>query len=251
MDRTPTRRRSVDRMLRARLTKLGVVAALVAVVIAAIVVATGAGSSAPPPPGSDGAIDREIGTLLGGIPQHADALGRSTAPVTLEWFGDLECPYCREFTLGALPAIIRTWVRGGELRIEYRSMETATHDPETFIIQQVAALAAGMQNKLWYFIVTFYHEQGEEDSGYVTPRYIHRLAQQVPGLSLTRWEDDRNNPDLVNQIEADGQAVKSAGLTGTPGFMIGRTGGSMTKLRSDSLTSTKFFDAAIRYMLSS
>jgi protein-disulfide isomerase len=236
-------------MLRARLIKLGVVAAFVAAAVAAIAAATGVGGSAPPPPGSDGAIDRKIGALLAGIPQHADALGRSAAPVTIEWFGDLECPYCREFTVGALPSIINKWVRGGELRIEYRSMETATRDPETFILQQVAALAAGMQNKLWYFIETFYHEQGQEDSGYVTPRYLHGLAQQAPGLSLTRWTDDRNRPALDEQIEADTRAVKGAGFTGTPGFLIGRTGGSMTKLRSDSLTNPKFFDAAIKYVL--
>ena len=30
-------------------------------------------------------------------------LGNPNAPVTLQYFGDLECPICKEFTLGALP----------------------------------------------------------------------------------------------------------------------------------------------------
>ena len=103
-------------------------------------------------------------------------LGNPNAPVTLAYFGDLECPICKEFTLGALPSIIQKQVRTGKLKIEYRSLETATHEPEIFKTQQIAALAAGKQNKMWNFVETFYHEQGEENTGYVTESYLQELA---------------------------------------------------------------------------
>ena len=38
--------------------------------------------------------------------------------------------------------------------------------------QQVAALAAGMQKKFWNYAELFYHEQGQEDTGYVTESYL-------------------------------------------------------------------------------
>ncbi len=41
--------------------------------------------------------------MVGGIPQSGNTLGAPNAPVTLQYFGDLECPICKEFTLGALP----------------------------------------------------------------------------------------------------------------------------------------------------
>ncbi len=88
--------------------------------------------------------------------------------MTLKYFGDLECPICKEFTLGVLPTLIQKYVRTGKLKIEYHSLETATREPEIFKTQQVAAYAAGKQNLAWDFIELFYHEQGEEDSGYVT-----------------------------------------------------------------------------------
>ena len=47
----------------------------------------------------------EVSSLVGGIPQNGNVLGNPNAPVTLEYFGDLECPICKEFTLGALPSI--------------------------------------------------------------------------------------------------------------------------------------------------
>lgn len=235
-------------MRRTRLRQLGVMGAIVVAAVAIILITTGANGNSPPRPGTVRAIEQEISALLTGIPQDADALGQPTAPVTLQWFGDLECPFCKKFTLGALTPIIRKWVRGGQLRIEYLSMKTATREPEVFRKQQVAALAAGMQDKLWYFVESFYREQGEEDSGYVTDSYLQGLARQIPGLKLSLWAEDRFDPELVNQIDADRQTVKSEHFRGTPAFLIGRTGGTMYKFNPRSLTSTRLFDEAVKYL---
>ena len=118
--------------------------------------------------------------------------------MTLQYFGDLECPICKKFTLGALPPLIQHWVREGKLRIEYRNLETATREPETFKTQQAAALAAGKQAKMWNFIETFYHEQGAEDSGYVTEQYLRGLAEQVPGLNMAKWTSERTKPEFAS-----------------------------------------------------
>jgi protein-disulfide isomerase len=128
----------------------------------------------------------EITALLAGIPQSTNALGQSAAPVTLAYFADLQCPYCRDFSLEVLPSIIERWVRAGKLRIESHALQTATHAPEVFMAQQVAALAAGRQERAWHFIETFYAEQGEENSGYVTDAYLQDRASQVTGLDLAR-----------------------------------------------------------------
>ena len=172
----------------------------------------------------------EIGALFGGLPQSGNALGSAAAPVTLEFFGDLECPFCREFTLSALPSIIQRWVRSGHLRIEYHALETATRERDVFVAQQVAALAAGKQDKAWDFIEAFYRGQGEEGSGYVTEGFLHSIASRVPGLDVGQWTSDRTDPDLAAQIADDERTAQSGGLNGTPSFLIGRTGGAMTTL---------------------
>ena len=186
--------------------------------------------------------DDETGALLADIPQSANALGTATAPVTLRYFGDLECPFCRDYSLEVLPSIIQRWVRAGDLRIEYHALETATHEPEVFVAQQVAALAAGKQEKAWHFIETFYREQGEEGSGYVTDRFLEGIAREVPDLNLSQWNSDRGDRELANEIAADEQAAESAGLRGTPSFLIGRSSAAMTRF---SPTDQASFDAAI------
>jgi protein-disulfide isomerase len=236
---------------KARLTQLGIVIAIVVVVIVGVVIATSGGGAKKVASGSKAANETvsQVDSLIGGVPQHGNVLGNPNAPVTIQYFGDLECPICREFTLGAFPSIIQKWVRSGKVKVEYRSLETATREPEVFKTQQVAALAAGKQNKMWDFVELFYHEQGEEDSGYVTESYLQNLAQQVPGLSLTQWSADRGDTALDNKVEEDAQAANNAGFTGTPSFLIGKTGGTMSKLEYSSLSDPSSFNEAIEKQL--
>jgi protein-disulfide isomerase len=151
-------------------------------------------------------------------------LGDPKAPVTVQYFGDLECPACRLFTLKVLPYLIETYVRSGKLKIEYRSLETATLNLEKFKAQQVAALAAGRQNKMWNFIELFYHLQGQEHSGYVTESYLQGLALETTGLNLIEWTAARNDPELARRLTTDAQAASSRGLNQTPGILVSHTG---------------------------
>jgi protein-disulfide isomerase len=230
-----------------RLRLLGIVVTVVVVGIVVVLLATGGGAKPgiPTSKAEQISVVHEVSNEVGGILQKANVLGVPTAPVTLEYFGDLECPVCRAFTLSALPSIIGRWVRGGELKIEYRSLETATREPEVFKAQQLAALAAGRQDRMWNFIETFYHEQGEEDSGYATESYIQGIASQVPGLDLMQWTSDRGDAALSSQLLSDGQAASAANLDGTPAFLIGRSGGTTSKLEPSSFTEPGSFNEAI------
>jgi protein-disulfide isomerase len=164
----------------------------------------------------------QVSIQLAGIPQHGNTLGNPKAPLTLLFFGDLQCPYCRLFTLRTLPSLIERYVRRGRVKVEYHSLETATRDPQIFTTQQLAALAAGRQNKMWNFIELFYREQGREDSGYVTESFLQGLAQQVSGLNLPPWMAARGEAGLLNTLREDARTASSAGLARTPSFLLRR-----------------------------
>ena len=242
---------AANTLRRRRLTQLGIVVAIVAAgFVAAIISTNGAGDTKQAAPGSLSAksTERAVNASLGGIPQSGNSLGEPTAPVTLQYFGDLECSVCKEFALGALPSLIRTWLRRGKLRIEYRSLETATREPAVFTSQQVAALAAGKQNKLWQFIETFYREQGEEGSGYVTESYLRDIARQVTGLNLAQWTNARTNTVLTSQLSADAQAASAVGFNGTPSFLLGTTGKTMRTFDYTSVTDPTSFNETIKQL---
>jgi protein-disulfide isomerase len=216
---------------RQRLYGLGaVVAVAVIVVVAAIAISSsgGGGGSGGIATGTTATqVVSDVNAELAGIPQSGNRLGKSTAPVTITYYGDLECPICRDFTLGALPQIMRSYVRTGKAKIEYRSLETASPDPSVFETQQVAAEAAGKQNREWQFLELFYNQQGAEGTDYATESYLDGLAAQVPGLNTATWKTDRTDPKLAGQVAADANAATAAQASGTPTLII--TGPNGTK----------------------
>ena len=118
----------------------------------------------------------------------------------MTYYGDLECPICRDFTLGGgFAPLVANEVRAGKVKVVYKAFETATKDPNVFKIQQVAALAAGQQQRFWNFTELFYHEQGAEGTGYVGESYLAGLAKQIPGLNLSKWQSDRSSSTLATQ----------------------------------------------------
>lgn len=202
--------------------------------------------AAPPP------VSRTF-ALFAGIPQHGAVLGYRKAPVTLQFFGDLQCVDSRRVMLGALPFLIRHWVRAGKLQIRFRAVETDTRAAGgwyEFREQQTAALAAGRQGKFWNFIDVFYREQGPEATGYVNKAFLSRIATEA-GLDLQRWSDDippfQNT--WVRRSEVDKSLLFAKGFDTTPSFLIGRTGGPALGLRHFSLEEPEVFDEAIRELL--
>jgi hypothetical protein len=150
--------------------------------------------------------------------------------MTLWVFADLECPTVKRFVTAFLPSIIKTWVRDGTMKLEYRSLETDTYDEKTFFEQESAALAAGRQNKLWNYALTFIHEQGQKQTGYATDGFLTEIASQVPRLSRARWQHDRKDPLLSKQVALELHSATAKGLQYTPSFLLefSRTGSGHT-----------------------
>jgi protein-disulfide isomerase len=213
-------RARAERQRRDRRLKMigGIVLGAIAVVAVAIAVSSGGSSGGGLQSGSGASKTvASVQQLLNGIPQSGATLGNPKAPVTMTYYGDLECPICRDFMLtGGWPQLVANQVRQGKVKVVYRAFLTATPDAQTFQTQQVAALAAGQQNRFWDYVELFYHEQGAERTGYVTESYLTGLAKQVPGLNVSQWQSARNNSALLAQVQSDMTSGTSAGVQGTP-----------------------------------
>ncbi len=174
-------------------------------------------------------VEQEVTTLLRGIPQQGVSLGSPRAPITVRVFADLECPTVKRFVVSYLPSIIDAWVRSGSVRLEYRSLQTDTLNERTFFRQEVAALAAGGQDKMWNFILTFVHEQEPEYTGYATEAFLTDIASQVPGLDRPRWRHDREDALLSKPVAFSVHSAHARGLRYTPSFLLGVTSGKIKK----------------------
>jgi protein-disulfide isomerase len=228
-ERAALERQRRQRRLR---TTIGIVLVAVVVVVVAIVIGSGGGGSAGLQQGTKLAATKSAVTqLLSGIPQVGGVLGKKTAPVTMIYYGDLECPVCKDFTVsGGFPELVAKDVRAGKVKVEYRAFETATQNPSTFQTQQAAALAAGKQNHFWDFTELFYRQQGQEGTNYVDEAYLDHLAAQIPGLNLSTWRSARSASTLTSQVRSEEQAGTTAGVTGTPTLIFQGPKGKATAL---------------------
>ncbi|HWE34578.1 MAG TPA: thioredoxin domain-containing protein [Solirubrobacteraceae bacterium] len=229
-ERTRQERAARERQLR---MLGGVLLVAVAIIAAAIAISSGGGSSATglQKGSAKNATDNQVASFLAGIPQSGNVLGNPKAPVTMTYFGDLECPVCQAFTLGndggGWPQFVTTEVKTGKVKVVYNAFETATQDPNVFKTQQAAALAAGQQSKFWNFAELFYHEQGAEGSGYVNSSYLTGLASQIPGFNVTAWQNARNASSLSNEVVSQINNGTAHGVTGTPTLIITGPKGSV------------------------
>ena len=203
----------------------GVVVGAVVLAAVAIAISSGGSSSAkvvtPDSPAAKKA-QASVTTLLKGIPQQGNTLGSPDAKVTITEYGDLVCPVCKTFALGAENQLIAKEVRSGKVKIVYKALETAssTANGSQFVPSQAAALAAGEQKLGWNYIELFYHEQGDETTSYVNDNFLGGLAKQIGGLNYSQWSSSRQSSSLTDQVTRDMQAAQTAGYSSTPTLIV-------------------------------
>jgi protein-disulfide isomerase len=202
----------------------GVLVGAIVIVVAAIIISSG-GSSIKVIKSNSPAAKKAattVNTLLAGIPQSGTTLGSPSAKVTVTEYGDLVCPVCKDFALGAENQLISQEVRTGKVKLVYRALETASGEANNsmFVPSQVAARAAGNQKLGWNYIELFYHEQGDETSSYVTDSFLSGLAAQIPGLNVSQWSSDRGSSSLTEQVTKDTEAAQAAGYSSTPTIVV-------------------------------
>jgi protein-disulfide isomerase len=218
----------------------GVILAAVVVVVVAIVVSQGgsdeSGGAGAAPSASGGQAEQsqsaDVEKLFGGIPQNGVTLGKPDAPATLIEFADLQCPFCAQYTTGALPTVIQDYVRSGRLKMQLRLLRFIGPDSERGA--EVAA-AATLQDKGWAYSDLFYRNQGQENSGYATDGFLERLARETPGLDVNQLDSDLDSPPAQKLIRQAERQANQLGVSGTPTFFIQKGNGAPQQLQLSSL----------------
>lgn len=197
-----------------------VAAALVLAVVAGVVTTRGGGGEQVAA-GSTLPGAAEVTAVYDGIAQDGVALGPADAPVTLVEFADMQCPFCREFEVDVLPALIEKHVRPGRLRIELRGLSFLGPDSERGMR---AVLAAGQQDRLFGMKALLFANQGAENSGWLSQALVEAAGRSLPGLDVARLVDDMSS-DAVSEQRADHAAeAERRRVNSTPTILVGRTG---------------------------
>jgi protein-disulfide isomerase len=244
-------READERQKERRKRRLWQVGAALAVALVVVVIAIAVSSSS----GGDTKVTPKEGkkttTLFTGIAQNNVTLGNAQAKVTLYEFADLQCPFCKEFTVGGqsgpavFPQIVNKYVKPGKVKMVFRNLTFIGPDSVT---AARAASAAGAQNKLWDFADLFYQNQGTENTGYVTDKFIENIATNI-GADPAKLKADQSAPFVEQQLgEAQDQA-QQFGINSTPSFLLQVGNGKPQKLNYKNFKLEEFsapIDAALK-----
>lgn len=220
---------------RRRLWQLGGALGLAAVVVVAIVLAFGSG-------GDDGKESLKAGETLPGqfeanarfgpLDQSGITIGDPKAPYTFVEFADLQCPFCRDYSVNVMPTLVANYVRTGKMKMVFRNVAFISDD-STRAAQMAAAVAR--QNKLWQYIDIFYENQGEENTGYVTDEFLRKIGKAVKGLDVEKAMSERGLPAVTKQLNEAQTEWQSNGFTGTPSFLFGPSDGELKPMTFQTL----------------
>jgi protein-disulfide isomerase len=216
------------------------VAAVVVVVLIAVSSNGGGSSTKKLVPGSASTQSAAIGAMFAGIPQQGQTVGRANAPVTLFEFADLKCPICREFSAQALPTLVQQYVRSGRLRIVFEPQTFVGSPPGDSARAARFAVAAGKQGKFWQFAELWYANQQDENTAYATDAYIRQIASGVSGLDVTKALAVRDSASTATALTKASSLFDASGFSGTPSFLLGRTGQTPKALNVSSFDPTQF-----------
>lgn len=162
--------------------------------------------------------------------EGAPFIGNPNAPVTIAFWSDFQCPFCRAFEVGhpkiqtpaALPQIIKDYVNTGKVKIVF--MDFAFLGPDSFT-------AARYNHSIWklypeqYFAwrTAMYEAQDEEHKGFGDEASIKVLTAKIAGIDAAKVAADvaANGNAYDAMAEAEKAEAQKQGISATPSFVIG------------------------------
>ena len=140
--------------------------------------------------------------------------GNPAAPVTLEEFGDFQCPPCRQFA-GFVDELLREY--DSRLRVVFRNFPLPAHEHAREAAQ--AAEAAGVQGKFWEMYDTLYREQSLWSNA-SNARGLFESYAGTLGLNVDQFRKDMDGDKVRERIDSDHALADFLGVKVTPTLFI-------------------------------
>ena len=140
--------------------------------------------------------------------------GKADAPVTIEEFGDFQCPPCGTMS-GVLHKLGDEY--GSRLRLVFHNFPLAVHAHAREAA--LAAEAAHEQGKFWEMHDVLYKEQQLWSIASDPPNLFVGYAKSL-GLDVERFKKDVAEREIAERVAADQKLGSSRGVTSTPTLFL-------------------------------
>lgn len=148
---------------------------------------------------------------------HFPLLGDSNAKVTIVEFGDLRCPFCKQFFTDSESQLKKEYVDTGKVKFAFRSYAFLG---AASTMAANAAECANEQGKFWEFHDYLYQNQpAESDTSMYTVDNLSQIAGNL-GMDSNQFQSCLSSNKYAKDLADDMTAASKAQVDGTPTFFI-------------------------------
>lgn len=151
-------------------------------------------------------------------------IGSATAPVTLAYWSDYQCPFCKQFEVTVLPTLMANYVSKGKLRIVFKDFPFLGSDSTTGAEYAHAVWQLYPDKFLAWHEAMFKAQDAEGDQGFGDEASIVKLSGTIQGIDATKLKAlvAQKKSQFDAMATADQQEGVAFGVQGTPGFVTGK-----------------------------
>jgi len=145
---------------------------------------------------------------------NSPSVGEQSARLVVVEFSDYQCPYCSRFFRDTMPLIEQEYINTGKVKYVFRNLPLESIHP--FAVKAAeAADCAGEQGKFWQM-----HRRLFSNQEALAPTDLQMHAQSI-GLDLMKFNQCLSGGSHAPAIRKGAEEAFSAGIQGTPAFVIG------------------------------
>jgi len=147
---------------------------------------------------------------------------KAKVKVAIVEFSDYECTFCKRFNDQTFESIKKDYVDTGKVIFVYRNYPLPFHDPAATTDANAAECVKEIAGDVKYYEMgeLLYKNSGLNGKGIEKEKMI-ALAEQL-GVNKNKFTDCYDSQKFKGKIENDKKDAASAGIQGTPAFIIGQ-----------------------------
>lgn len=139
---------------------------------------------------------------------------KNSAKVAVVMYSDYQCPYCQTFEKDTFGQIKTNYVDTGKIVFVFRNYPLSFHGDITYTSAYAGECVLDQLGSEKF--ATFHSE------AYLAANMdaVNKIAQDL-GVDMTKYNTCVSTKQFKSRVDADFKAGQDAGVSGTPGFVVG------------------------------
>jgi len=150
-------------------------------------------------------------------------IGQANAPVTIAFWSDFQCPFCKSFELNTFPQMVKDYVDTGKVRVVFMDFTFLGKDSTTAALYNRSVWKLYSSQYMAWRIAMYNAQDQEGDQGFGNAASIDKLDATIASIDAAKVAADvkANTGTYQAAIDADKAEAGKAGVNATPAFVIG------------------------------